>query len=289
MIIKTAIQLSIVCITLLLSGCEYFKSDNLNSICEKFPELCDDLHQIGDCRFKRTTLIRARYYDKIEPTELHKRELLTELDEYHNCLEMTLFLQFTRNKHRKEQRLENYLRAKELIKHELTGIKGTQDPMLAYYLWTHYQDKRAGRVFLSAANKSDVSDPSLLFKLAAFRAKNNPQQAINLFYRALRMTNSLEQIPPTGFVSAMNIFYQHKQFEHAYTWALMAQKIDTKNEYPINLDLILQKGNRIGAKLINDERTFKNQANSYYQQLKDGNFVAEAPQLVNAEIDSAEK
>lgn len=279
MIIKTAIKLSIVCVTLLLSACDSFKNDNLSNICNNSPELCDDLYQIGDCRFKRTALIRARYYDKIEPTEFHQRAYLAELNEYQSCLEITLFMEFTRNKYRKEQRLKNYLRTKSLIKQEVKESKGTQDPMLAYYLWTHYKDQQARQVFLAAANKKDVSDPRLLFKLAEMYAKKKPQKTLNLLYRALAMTHSLDQIPPSTFVFMMNIFYQHRQFENAYVWALIAKKEDIEDEYPINLDLILKHGAVNGDNLITDEESLTIQANSYHKKLIKGNFNAEVPSL----------
>lgn len=279
MIIKTAIKLSIVYITIVLSGCDSFKSDSLSHICADFPELCDDLHIIGDCRYKRTTVIRARYYDKTQPTEQHKRHLLSELDEYHSCLELTLFLEFTRNKQRKEKRLDNYLRAATLLKEEVKNSKGTQDPMLAYYLWTHHHDKQAGKVFLAAADKEGVTDTRLLFKLAAVNTRINPQKTLDLFYRALTMSKSLDQIPPSSFVYMMTTFYQHKQFENAYIWAVIAKIEDEKEEYPINFDLILKRGVMSADKSIHNETQLQAQAERYYAQLKVGSFKADAPRL----------
>ena len=279
MMINTTIKLSIFCTVLLLSGCMFSNELSLNKMCDDSPELCKDLHVISDCRFKRTTLIRARYLDKNQPSEINKRLLLTELDEYESCLELTLYIEYTRNRARKQDRLDNYLRAKELIREEIKETKGTTDPMLAYYLWTHYKDEQAGKVFLSAANRYDVSDPRLLFKLATLKAKSAPQKAIDLFYRAMAMSHSIEAIPATSYVSMMNLFYQQKQFENAYVWALIAKEVDQEDEYPINLELILKKGIRSGDKLITNEAGYKAIADKYYEQLKAGKFNARAPQL----------
>jgi len=279
MIIKTAIKLSIVFITLLISGCDSFRNDSLSSICDNFPALCEDLHQIGDCRFKRTTVIRARYYKETDPTVTHKYNLLTELDEYQSCLELTLFVEFTRNKHRKEQRLHNYLRAGELITQEVKENAGTKDPILAYYLWTHHQDDHARRVFLAAANKGDVTNPNLLFKLAIIKTKETPQKALGLFYRGLSLTNSIDEVPRSTFVYIMTIFYQHRQFENAYVWALLAKMIDEENEFPINLGLILKKGIVSGDQLITNEKQLQAKADRYYNQLDLGNFNTVAPRL----------
>lgn len=285
MIIKTAIQLSLVCSTLLLSACDYLRSDDIGSICKNSPELCDDLHVIGDCRFIRTTVVRARYYDKIEPNEAHKRELLTELDEYESCLELTLFMQFTRNKHRKQRRLDNYLQAQVLIQEHLKESKNTKDPMLAYYLWTRHQDMQARELFLAEATKESVTDPQLLFKLATVYSKDNYQEALDYFYKGLRLSKSLKQIPHSSYASIMTIFYQHQYFEDAYVWALIAEKEDEMDEFPINLALILQKGIASGDKLILNEEELQQKANQYYEQLGDGIFKADAPIVV---IPSAE-
>ena len=114
-------------------SCLPSKKDSLANICQSDPELCSDLHKISNCRYKRTSLIRARYYDKIEPNEAHTIDLLDELDAYESCIELTLFMQFTRHKERKEHRIENYFMAQKLMKDRLKEIKGTQDPHLAYY------------------------------------------------------------------------------------------------------------------------------------------------------------
>ncbi|GLS91637.1 hypothetical protein GCM10007916_27060 [Psychromonas marina] len=279
MFIKTGIKLSIVCMSLIISACDSFKNDSLKNICSHYPELCSDLYIIGDCRFKRTTVIRARYYDHIEPNEIHTRQLLSELDEYQACLEMTLHLQFTRNKQRKDQRLHNYLTAQDLMKANLQANKQNQDPMLAYYLWTHHQDLYARRIFLSAATQKDITDPKLLFKLATVNSKNAPQQALNIFYKGLSVSDSLQEIPLSSFVHMMTLFYQHKQFNEAYIWALIAKEEDKNNEFPINLTLILNKGIVGGKSSLLNENALQIKAKKYYQQLTLGEFEQTAPIL----------
>ncbi|MFT6985697.1 MAG: hypothetical protein ACJAT7_001512 [Psychromonas sp.] len=262
-----------------MASCSPFQSDSLSAICESEPQLCDDLHQISDCRYKRTTLIRARYYDKIEPNEAHTRDLLTQLDNYESCLELTLFLQFTRHKERKKLRMENYLTAQKLMEEKLKESKGTQDPHLAYYLWTRHQDLNAKTVFLNAANKKDLTDIRLLTKLATIYSKEDPQRAIDLFYKALRESKSVDALPKNIFTLMMTIFYQNKEFEQAYIWALIAKEESTEKELPINLDLILQKGLINGTKVILNEDALEEQAEVYHNQLTDGIFNSDAPQF----------
>lgn len=277
--INTVIKLSIVLTTLLLAGCDSIKPDSIKNICQNSPELCEDLVAITDCRFKRTTLIRARYYDKTQASDINKRQLLAQLDGYHSCLEATLHLQYTRNKYRKEQRLKNYLRTEALMLEALSDVKGTQDPMLAFYLWTRHKDAQAREVFLAAANKNDVKDPRLLFKLAIVKAKYDPQHALNLFYRGLVISDSLEQMPTSNVVFIMNIFYQHKQFDNAYIWALIAKRMDINDEFPINLEMIINKGISTLATPLNNQEQLQIQAENYYQLLLTGTFKEHAPLL----------
>lgn len=261
------------------ASCMPFQTDSLTDICESEPQLCDDLHQISDCRYKRTTLIRARYYDKTTPSETHTRTLLTELDNYESCLELTLFLQFTRHKERKKLRLENYLTAQKLMEEKLKESKGTQDPHLAYYLWTRHQDLDAKTVFLNAANQKDLTDIRLLTKLATIYSKEDPQRALDLFYKALRESKSLDALPKNVFTLMMTIFYQNKEFEQAYIWALIAKETNTEKEFPVNLDLILHKGLINGTKVIVNEDALEDKADLYYKQLKKGIFNADSPKF----------
>lgn len=253
----------------------------ISTICESHPELCSNLHKIGDCRYLRTSLIRARYYNKVEPNQTHTRDLLAELDAYESCLELTLFLQYTRHKERKQLRFENYTETQNMMKSLLVKSKGTQDPHLAYYLWTRHQDLNAKAVFLNAAQRNDLKDSKLLTKLATIYSKTNSQYSLELFYRALKESNSLDDLPTNIFTLIMTTFYQNRQFEQAYIWALIAKEECNDKELPINLELILQKGLRSGKKQITNEDALEETAEHYIDLLEDGLFNIPAPQLKN--------
>lgn len=54
---------------LLLTACLFTKKDDISNICQLNPELCKGLNRLTSCSYQRTFLIRARYYDKIEPNQ----------------------------------------------------------------------------------------------------------------------------------------------------------------------------------------------------------------------------
>lgn len=279
MIIKLIKSTLILLILLTTVSCQPSSNIVVSKICKTDPELCDDLHRIGDCPYQRTHLIRARYFDKNEPSSEHTRNFLNELDTYKSCLSLRLMMQLTRHQERKQLAMENFLTTKKLMKQRLKKIKSTQDPHLAYYLWTHNNDLEAKSVFLKAANKKEVKDPKLLSKLAAIYAKNNPQYSLNLFYNALRESKSVDELPQNIFISIMMIFYKNKAFKHAYVWALVAQAENKEDDIPINLDLILKKGVSHGKKLILDENILEKKAEFYHKKLTEGQFNLRTPKL----------
>jgi len=93
-------------ITFWLTACD---DDSLASICDNHPELCSDITRISDCGYKRTHLIRARYYAKKEPSNKTTLALMDKLTQYETCLEKKMHIQYSKNKTRNKQRMNNYL------------------------------------------------------------------------------------------------------------------------------------------------------------------------------------
>ena len=263
-----------------LAACDFGDSQyTVSNICKSNSELCTDIHKGIDCRYKRSSLIRARYYDKVAPSNENTLTLLDELDDYNVCLELTLLMEYSHKQTQKQKSVENYLTIQKLLNEKLEGIQDSTDPNIAYYLWTHFQDKQAKHIFLKAAKKENIKDIRLLLKLASVYSNEYPQYSLDTFYNALQLTQSLAEIPLTTFTFMMTIYYRNYDFEQAYIWALMANKVNSEDPLPINYDLILQKGHRGGKKLINNEDELQTIADTYYSQLQKGKFKTKAPQL----------
>lgn len=289
MITNTLKLILIIPLILTLFSCKPFSKDSLSSICESDPELCTDIHKLSDCRYQRTFLIRARYYNKIEPNAKHTRVLFERISNYKACLEMTLSMEFTRNLERKTVRIENYQQIQKLLNEELNKIKGTQDPALAYYLWTNHQDLRAKKVFLKAAFNDQLQSVDLISKLAIYYNKYDQQRALMLFYKALSQSHNISDISADIYINIMTIYYQNQNFEQAYIWALIAQEQSQDEDLSIDFDLILQKGLINGEKLIVNEQALQETAELYIQQLTNNNFAVEAPQLHEEEQEEKEE
>ena len=258
--------------TLVLFACYPEKKDDLLSICNAMPDVCEQFHDIGDCRYKRTDLIRALYYKNLDPKKSSSPALLEALEAYEACLEPRLFIEFSKRKERKTQRIENYLHTQKLIDEELIKSKGTKDPHLAYYLWTHYKDIVAKKVFLKAANNPNLNDISLLTKLANFHYKRHPQKALKIFYKVLQQSQSLDDISIDVFSYIMTIYYSNKQFEQAYIWASILHKVDSDEEYSVDFELILHRGLRNSSRKIKHQDKLQEKADKYFLLLEQGNF-----------------
>ena len=280
MTIKKASKILLpVSMVFLISSCDLFDNKNVTQICKENPELCQNFQSISQCRYKRTSLIRTQYRNKLEPTEKNKIELLDELAGYEQCLERTLRMRLNHDKKRKVGNMHNYFATQALTKKILADSKNTQDPHLAYYLWINHQDLDAKKVFFDAVTHKDTHDVDLLIKAATIYAGNNPQKSLDSFYKALRYSHSFKEFPTSTFTLIMTIYYQNKLFERAYVFALLADKVSDDDELPINLDLILRKGLPHGEQLIKNTDKLEKIADSYYDALKQGNFKERAPEL----------
>jgi len=268
--------LLLILISLVLSGCG-LKEKSISQICEETPGICNDLHVIGDCRYNRTSLIRARYNHIQEPSGKNVKLLLEELDAYKICLAPTLQIAYKRYKDRKQKRLDNYLASQKVIDRLLKDSVGTQDPNLAYYLWTNFNDLQAKKVFLAAASKPNLTDPSILSKLAVYYSADEPQRSLDFYYKALRESKSVEELPSNIFLQLVSFFFRNHKYEETYIWANIALKTSDDESPPIRLELIVERG------YLTEETQSEldDKASEYLDALEDGIFKEQAPILFN--------
>ena len=267
-------SLLLICVSILLIACDGFQATNISGMCDEKPAICEDFHQIGDCRFLRTSVIRARYQLEMVSNEKNTIKALEELDAYKSCLELTLQIAYTRYKDRKQKRLDNYLASKKVIDQLLVKSVGTQDPNLAYFLWTNHNDLAAKQVFLNATNQPNISDISLLTKLAIYHTADEPQRAIQFFYDALQKTDNIEALPTGIFIQIIGLFYSHHLYQEAYIWSIVATETNQDNA-PINIEKIVKKG--YFSKQLQSELT--NISEHYIEALEQGSFSQPAPAL----------
>jgi len=266
-------SLLLIFISLALTGCG-LKEKSISQICEEAPGICNDLHVIGDCRYQRTSLIRSRYNHLQAPTDKNIKLLLEELDGYRTCLAPTLQIAYKRYKDRKQKRLDNYLASKRVIDRLLKDSVGTKDPNLAYYLWTNFKDLQAKKVFLNAAQNPNLSDPSILAKLAVYYSADEPQRSLDFYYKALRESKNIQQIPSSMFLQLVSFFYRYHKYEETYIWAKVS--METFDEPPpIRLDLITKRGYISEDK----EDELEDLADDYISDLEDGIFKVNTPTL----------
>jgi hypothetical protein len=246
-------------------------NDSISSICDNHPELCSDIPRISDCGYKRTYLIRARYYEKTAPSNQNTLELIKKLNQYEACLESKMFIQYSKNKNRNEQRMQNYLATQKSIQATLSANKKSKNPHIAYYLWTQHNDKTAKKIFIKAASNKNTKDASLVIKLASSYAKYQPKKALREYFRALSLSHSLDELDPEVFSQIMTIYYKKRDFENAYIWSLIANKVDKEGAH-IDIELIIHKGTKSSQQSIKNKKELRDTAMRYLDELEDGKF-----------------
>lgn len=266
--------LLMICISIFLTACQSGINKDIKEICLNKPALCEDLHPLADCDAIRNTVIQARHVYDLIPDEKNTLLLLKELDAYKACLELTLEIELTRDKARKEKRLDNYLSTKKIADKVLRSSKNISDPHLGYYLWSNHQDLQAKQVFLKAAEQDDLKDIDLLAKLAVYYHNDDPQRALNFYYNALRYSANIEQLPESLLLQLTSLLYRHQQYQHAYLWARVATEISEDNA-TINLQMIINKG----YLSMRQQKQLNQLASDYIESLQEGLLTPPTPDL----------
>ena len=90
-------------LVVLVAGCG--QKFDVKEACEKHPELCNDLHQDGWCRYERTQVVKGRYNyfnvpkleAKLVNDDYNKYFLLKHLEKYEKCVNLTTHIEYKRD------------------------------------------------------------------------------------------------------------------------------------------------------------------------------------------------
>ncbi|MCL1137280.1 DUF2989 domain-containing protein [Shewanella pneumatophori] len=247
-----------------LLGCE--GPSNTQVICNKNPELCADLHKDSWCRFEKGDLIRNRYKLKSTPTPSGKLifDQLVYLEDYNKCVELAAGVQHILHPERTNDRARAFgLSSQSLFELQQT-TKNSQDPHLAYYHWSRFNDVNAGNVFFAAEKAGLINDVELLAQLAAYYLRSNPEKSKSLYAQVLNSSNK-ENFKPDWLLALATLYRNENKPEVEY-WLSMTNIVMTDAKYTQSHMLALLKGNK-ALQLDLDK-----DANELAQLLVSGNY-----------------
>ncbi|WP_028769004.1 DUF2989 domain-containing protein [Shewanella fidelis] len=225
-----------------LLGCE--GPSNTQVICNKNPELCADLHKDSWCRFEKGDLIRNRYKLKITPEPSGKLiyDQLVYLEDYNKCVELAAGVQHILHPERTNDRARAFGLSSQTLFELQQTTKGSNDPHLAYYHWSRFNDVKAGDIFFAAEKAGTIKDVELIAQLAAYYLRINPAKAKALYAQALNGSNK-DNFQP-DWLLALATLYRNENNQEVEYWLSMTNILMTDAKYTESQMLALVKGNR---------------------------------------------
>jgi hypothetical protein len=226
-----------------LFGCE--PSSNTETICNKNPELCSDLHKDSWCRFEKGDLIRGRY--KLKQTKEPRGEQLFDqllyLEDYNKCIELAAGVKHILHPERTNDRARAFGLSSQTLMQLQATTKHSQDPHLAYYHWSRFNDVESGKVLFAAEKNGLIKDIRLKAQLAAHFLKDDPLKSKRLYAQALDGSDQDTFNP--DWLLALATIYQQEQRPEMYYLLSKTNIILTQSNFSEKQMLAMLQGNRL--------------------------------------------
>ncbi|MCL1144439.1 DUF2989 domain-containing protein [Shewanella marinintestina] len=247
-----------------LLGCE--DPSNTQTICNKNPELCADLHKDSWCRFEKGDLIRNRFKLKntLEPTGKLIFDQLVHLEQYNKCVELAAGVQHILHPERTNDRARAFGLSSQTLAELQQTTKGSLDPHLAFYHWSRFNDKQAEAALFAAEKAGEIVDIDLKAELATYYLRIQPAKSKRLYAEVLSLSNS-DNFQP-DWLLALATLYRNENNQQINYLLSKTNIILTQAKYSEKQMLALINGNKdLQIKLDQD-------ATELALQLKSGNY-----------------
>ncbi|ABZ76636.1 conserved hypothetical protein [Shewanella halifaxensis HAW-EB4] len=226
-----------------LLGCE--QPTNTQVICNKNPELCADLHKDSWCRFEKGDLIRNRFKLKntLEPSGKLIYDQLLYLENYNKCVELASGVQHILHPERTNDRARAFGLSSQTLSELQETTKGSNDPHLAYYHWSRFNDPEAEAVLFAAESNGAITDVMLKAELASHYLRLNPTKSKQLYAEVFEGSTE-ENFKADWLLALATIYRLENKFEIDYWLSMTNIEITHANFTEVQM-LALIKGNKI--------------------------------------------
>ncbi len=250
---------------LLMLGCE--KEITIREICDQQSKMCSDLNTDGHCNAQRSEVILARHFEKVQPNDENKYDLLMKFDEYSSCIALASKIEHIKLKDKKTSRINGYITSLNEIKRLIRETSDTSHPGLLYYFWSHNGDEKALEKLLSLENTQSMQTSEMQLLLATYYVKIDLEKTIEILYRALELNPDGEKPNNEIYTTLVNIFYKQKKYKQAYIWAVISIESGVEN---IELALLSEHLTAQGKSLDGlNKLAYKTQ-----DEVESGNFIS---------------
>lgn len=264
------IALSLPFLLLIVTAC----SDEMSvrTICERHPEICEDLNKDGWCRYERAGLIRERYSNLIVSNDERKYALISNLEKYIGCIGLASQIEHDKRKERSANRTEGYLAAMKELDKLVIDTRESEYPPLMFYQWSREGRTEPLNKLLEMDASGLLETADMQFKLASYYSKENPELTIRKLYHALSLLQPGEEADVESYTTLATLFFARQDYTHSYLWMRVAEM--TGNEHADTDDAAKQFN-------LSDEMVEKldERAATYQKMIKEASFNATPPGL----------
>lgn len=214
--------------TLALSACD--TGPDLAKICSDSPELCNDFNEDSWCKRERVDMIISRNKLKNSQQDVDKYYVLLAYEGYAKCMAHASKIEHIKLKHKKRNRVDNVVKAKQKIKELSDETKNSMQPELLYFHWTRYLNEGALEKFLAMEGSPELETPESQFNLATYYIKRDTDKTLSLLFHALELIKPNESVNKEIFKSLTTIFTDQREYKQAYIWLKVLNLYDPEDE-----------------------------------------------------------
>lgn len=250
--------------TFILTGCD--TKLGTDEICNKYPELCHDLHKDSWCRFEKGDLIRNRYLLKNTPapTDQQLYHHLINLENYFNCIDLASGVQHILHPERTNDRLRAQGMSALTLAELQQATKNSGELYQSYYHWSRFNLANERNLVLSKVETENIDDVEILAAVALYYLKVNQLKAHYFYLKLFELANS-ENLQPEWLLAMAELYQEQNELETVYLLS-RANLLMTDNPASEIKMLSLVNGDRRLADFLDSE------ASDLIDVLKDGEF-----------------
>ena len=213
-----------------LTACE---QDRIPDTCHDSPKFCINLHEDSWCRAEREFLIDARQAHTRDADDVKAYTLMVALQDYQQCLEPLLAMEYTRRKERKEQKLNAIIDAKEHLAQLTEQTQDSDYPYLLLWRWQHQADHQAKARFIALAERADMRQAILQKNLAKFLMARDSEAAEIALQRALALSQHEAELDIDIIAQLIALYVRQQDYQKVWVWSRVFNQL--KSEETVDL------------------------------------------------------
>lgn len=213
---KLPFLIALICSIFLLSACD--SAPTLSEICKDHTNICTTLQEDNWCKAERKASITTFANIDKRPIDENNYYLLLSYEKYAKCVKKASLIEHKKLKEKKNIRINNHIKVKQLIKELSDATVNSEDPLLLYYHWSRNFNKGSLNKLLALEGSLKLESAQSQFNMATYYIKRDIKKTFNFLFHALELHQPGEEIDVKIFKSLSTLFLDKKNYKQAYIW-----------------------------------------------------------------------